>query len=62
MYIFEDYQDPFAKKSKDLFKHHFEYSTKNMPHVLWQFLQTPPFVKSKTETQGHNQTVNSGYI
>ena len=44
MYIFEDYQDPFAKKSKDLFKHHFEYSTKNMPHVLWQFLRTPPFV------------------
>ena len=33
-----------------LFKHHFEYSTKNMPQVLWQFLLIPPFVKSKTKT------------
>ena len=37
-------------RNQYLFKHHFEYPTKNMPQVLWQFLLIPPFVKSKTKT------------
>lgn len=63
MYNFENYQDLFSKKYKDLFKHHFEYSLKNTPHVLRQLLlNRPPFVKSKTKTQGYNQTVNTKTI
>ena len=49
-------------RNQDLFKHHFEYSTKNMPQVLCQFLLIPPFVKSKTKTWEHIQNVNRGYI